>query len=363
MLTTLLLSTALATTPTSIDPTQATAMLDLLHNCNTGAVPQAQIQQVIDLPGTQLIIHQQNISRRITPEQYKEVLTSACKGAIANIAPSQPGPRAAKGVQGLINDVAPSLLWGRKHIPELQQRLNTALKTPDLDRVVPLAQENLPQKIDLSPKLYFVMGGRAGAAASDDGIYIDLLQDAWKAKDTSTVMTPHEMVLFFAHETHHVGYGRILDQKKNALHLSPGQEQAWSFLTSILMEGSATLLINAEGSWSELETADHIKPDLARLPTLLPKAQEIFRRSLQNNLSKQDFEEAESNFTGEGYHATGAKLLYVIQKARGKKAVLEVMDHPQSLLKIYNQCAAEINEPFRFDPITASALETQLSRP
>src|SRR5882757_999289 len=115
----LLASTALATVhsataATSIDSTQARAMLELLHRCNIGAVPLPEIQQIIDLPGTQLIIHQQNISRRISPEQYKEVLASACKGTIADISPSQPGARGIKGVQGLINDVAPSLIWGRK---------------------------------------------------------------------------------------------------------------------------------------------------------------------------------------------------------------------------------------------------------
>jgi len=339
-----------------VDSVQARAMLRLLERCKAGPVPEQAVQQVIELRGSQLLIGQQNILRRVTAAQYKAILTSACKGEIARISPLEPGPRAEKGAQGLMNDVGPSLIWGREHGAELESALAAAASNPDFGQAVPLAWENLPEKIDLSPKLYFVMGGRAGAAASDDGIYIDLLNERWKTKGASAGMTPREMVEFFAHEAHHVGYGQILDGKRPH-NLSAGQAQAWSFLSALLMEGSATLLINAHGSWPELESMDHIKPDVARLPQLLPKAQELFRRSLQGELSKEEFDAMDADFLGEGYHATGARLLYVIQAARGKAGVLNVMDNPTSLLKVYNQCASEVNEPFLFDASVADALD------
>jgi len=34
------------------------------------------------------------------------------------------------------------------------------------------------------------------------------------------------------------------------------------------------------------------------------------------------------------------------------------MDDPRSLLTVYNQCAAEKGEPFRFDPQLAKQMET-----
>jgi hypothetical protein len=71
--------------------------------------------------------------------------------------------------------VAPSLIWGRGHTKELEERLDAAMRTRGLDQIVQMAQQNLPEKVTVSPKLYFVMGGRAGAAKLDDGIYFDLL--------------------------------------------------------------------------------------------------------------------------------------------------------------------------------------------
>lgn len=347
-----------AKTETTVDATQARAMLALLQRCHKGPVPPQDIAQVIALPGTQLIIGQQNISRRITPQQYEAVLTSACKGETAHLNPSEPGARAEKGVKGLTQDVAPSLLWAVENTVALQKRLQTVNQNPDLGKVIPLALNNLPEKIDLSPKLFFVMGGRAGATAFDEGIYIDLLADMWRSRDHSNPMSSQQIVEFFAHETHHIGYGRILDQKRQSLHLTGGQPQAWNFLVDVLMEGSATLLINAHGSWAELESADHIKPDLARLPKLLPEAQSILQQTLSGTMSDQQYQQAASDFLGEGYHATGARLLYVIQEVRGKQGVLRVMDDPRSLLTVYNQCAAEKGEPFRFDPQLAKQMET-----
>jgi hypothetical protein len=335
------------------DATQAEAMLQLLEQCKAGTAPELALERVIALPGTQLIIRQQNISRRITPQQYETVLQSACRGEVAHVEPSEPGARAEKGAQGLMEDVAPALIWGREHIPALQKRLEIATRNRDLKRAVPIALENLPEKVALAPKFYFVMGGRAGAAALDEGIYIDLLCDAWRARDHP--MTSPEMVEFFAHEAHHTGYDRILERKRERLHLTESQTRAWNFLVNVLMEGSATLLINAHGSWAELERIGHIQPDLARLPELLPKAQNVLRESLDGAMTDQQYEVAVSEFFGEGYHATGARLLFVIQEAKGKAAVFRVMDDPRILPAVYNECAG--SETFRFNPRLAERLE------
>jgi len=343
---------------TRVDAVQAQAILELLQECNTAPVSMEAIDQVIGLPGTQLIISQQNISRRITAAQYRAVLAAACKGETVHLEPSEPGARAEKGVQGLANDVAPSLIWGRQHVAVLRKRLEIAEKNQNFDEIIPLALKNLPETVPLSPKLYFVMGGRAGAAASEQGIYVDLLSDIWRSRGHSEPMTQREMVEFFAHETHHIGYGRILDQKRRQLDLQDGEVKAWNFLVDVLMEGSATLLINAHGNWTELEAQRHIQTDLKRLPKLLPESQEILQRSLDGTMAGPAYQTAVSDFFGEGYHATGAKLLYVIEEVRGKAGVLAVMDHPRSLLVVYNECARRKDEPFRFSSALAKRLET-----
>ena len=342
---------------TTVDARQAETMLTFLQQCTTNTVPTNAIATLMALPGTQLIIAQQNVSRRITPAQYESILTSACRGNVAPIEPSEPGPRGERGAEGLTHDVAPSIIWARQHVPELRKKLQDALSTPGLDNIVPLALMNLPEKVALSPKLYFVMGGRAGAAASDDGIYVDLLASAWRARDKTTSLTDQEIVEFFAHETHHIGYGLILERKRENLHLSAGEDQAWNFLQSLLMEGSATLLINAHGNWEELQSAEHIQADLKRLPQLLPEAQTILQRSIEGSMTAQQYQSAISDFVGEGYHAIGARLLHVIERVQGKPGVLATMDNPLSLLTVYNKCATTENEPFRFGTKIASALE------
>jgi hypothetical protein len=345
-----------------VDTAQSQAMIDFLDRCHDGTVPPAAIEQVMALAGTQLVIAQQNISRRITLAQYRATLLSACKGDIPYLQPSEPGSRAEKGVEGLTGDVAPALIWGRDHVAFLRQRLAAVKETRGSDEIVPLALRNLPEKVELSPKLYFVMGGRAGAAAIDDAIYIDLLADAWRTREKNTPMTPREIVEFFAHETHHLGYGQILERQKQSLSLTGGREQAWNFLASLLMEGSATLLVSAHGNWAELEKQAHIRPDLARLSQLLPKAQSLLRQAMNGEMSEQEHQAAISDFFGEGYHATGAWLLNVILEVQGKRGVLRVMRDPAMFLSVYNLCAAKVNQPFRFDPLLASALE-HLVRP
>jgi hypothetical protein len=128
------------------------------------------------------------------------------------------------------------------------------------------------------------------------------------------------------------------------------------------MEGSATLLVSAHGSWAELEKQNHIQPDLARLPQLLPKAQNLLRQAMNGGMSEQEHQAAVSDFFGEGYHATGAWLLNVILKVQGKRGVLRVLRDPAKFLTVYNLCAAKLNQPFRFDPRLAKDLE-HLARP
>jgi hypothetical protein len=105
------------------DFSQAEAMLDFLRSCAADKPSPQAIDHIIDLPGTDLIVKQQNISRSVTRQQYRDVLEAACGGKLAALKPAAPGTRAEKGVDGLTQDVAPSLLWGRQNIPLLESRL------------------------------------------------------------------------------------------------------------------------------------------------------------------------------------------------------------------------------------------------
>jgi hypothetical protein len=337
------------------DFTQAEAMLHFLQSCAANTASPQELDRLLALPGTELVVQQQNISRRVTMEQYRSVLQAACVGKIAAVKPTDAGTRAERGVEGLTQDVAPSLLWGRENLPLLESRLGGLRRNHSIGDALPLARKYLPEQvppeqIPLAPKFYIVMGGRAGAAAIEDQLYFDVLSSSWRASvGKSPYTSPAEVVEFFAHEAHHLGYGQFLDRKRASLQFTPGEDQAWRFLTAIMMEGSATFLINGHETLADLHTTPEFPAYLAKVPELLPAMQDVLRRALAGPISDEAYDEATSAFLGMGYHAAGAKMLSVIYDKRGLKGVTEIMADPRLLLAAYNGCASPAAQ-FRFDP-------------
>lgn len=344
------------------DFTQAEVMLGLLRSCAANTASPRDLDRVIGLPGTGLVVQQQNISRRVTMEQYRSVLQAACAGKIAVVKPAEAGTRAERGVEGLTLDVAPSLLWGRENLPLLESRLAELRRNHAIGDALPLARKYLPEPVPLAPKFYVVMGGRAGAAAIEDQLYFDVLSSSWRASvGKSPYTSPAEVVEFFAHEAHHLGYGQILDRKRASFQFTPGEDQAWRFLTAVLMEGSATFLINGHETLAALQTTPEFPAYLAKVPELLPAVQDVVRRALAGPLSDEDYDQATSAFLGMGYHAAGAQMLSVIYEKRVLKGVMEVMADPRLLLAAYNDCASSAAE-FRFDAQVAGRV-AQMGKP
>jgi Putative zinc dependent peptidase (DUF5700) len=332
------------------DFSQAEAMLDLLRSCATDKASPQEVDHVVALPGTDLVIKQQNISRTVTMNQYRSVLEAACGGKIAVVKAEEDGTRAERGVEGLTQDVGPSLVWGRQNLPLLESRLEELRRNRSIGDAVPLARKYLPEPIPLAPKFYVVMGGRAGAAAIDDQLYFDVLSSSWRASIARTpYTTPAEVVEFFAHEAHHLGYGQILERKHAAFHFTGAESQAWHFLTAIMMEGSATFLINGHEREADIQRMPDFPAYWAKVPELLPAMQDVLRKALAGPMTDEQYDQASSAFLGMGYHATGAKLLSVVYEKRGLKGVLEVMSDPRQLLTAYNDSASS-SAAFRFDP-------------
>jgi len=333
---------------------QAEAMLELLRSCHENKVPAGGVDRVLALTGTGLVVQQQNISRRVSADQYRQVLQAACAGKIAEVKPAEAGARAEKGVAGLTQDVGPSLVWGRDHIALLESQLAELRRNQSIGDATPRARKYLPEQVPLAPKLYVVMGGRAGAAAIDDQLYFDVLITAWRnSRGTAAAVSPAAVVEFFAHETHHLGYGQILDRKRDSLALTPAEAQVWRFLAATMMEGSATLLINGHEKIDDLEKQEDVRPYLDKVPQLLTEMENVLRNALQGPMPEENYAEASSAFLDMGYHATGAVLLAAIEKKRGMDGVMYVMTDPRKLLKAYNDCASESTVAFKFDPALA----------
>jgi hypothetical protein len=336
------------------DFTQAEAMLDFLQSCAADKASPEALDHVISLPGTELVVKQQNISRMVTMDQYRAVLQAACAGKNAVVKPAESGSRAQKGVDGLTQDISPSLTWGRENLSLLESRLEDLRRNHSIAEALPLACKYLPEQIPLTPRFYVVMGGRAGAAAIDDQLYFDVLSSSWRASVAKSPPTsPAQVVEFFAHEAHHLGYGQILERKHDSFHFTGGESQVWDFLTAVMMEGSATFLINGHEKVADIQRTPDFQIYWAKVPELLPAMQDVLRKTLAGPMTDEQYDQASSAFLGMGYHAVGAKLLSAIYAKRGLKGVMEVMSDPRQLLTAYNDSASTVAE-FRFDPQIAS---------
>lgn len=134
------------------------------------------IDPLLAMTGTELVIAQQNLACRVTKEQHREVLLAMAEHRDPRLTVPEGDVRAVKGVQGLLKDVLPSLRWGCEHPDLLDAHLAGAARLNVGSQAQKLALDNLPEPVALDVPLYFVMGGRAGAAAAADGISFRLLE-------------------------------------------------------------------------------------------------------------------------------------------------------------------------------------------
>lgn len=222
-----------------------------------------------------------------------------------------------------------------------------------------LAQANLPVPMALRPRYSVVMGGRAGAAAIGEDLYVDVLAATWKAAASSAPpLTGREAAEFFAHETHHLGLGRLLERKRGQLELALNERQAWDVVSGLVMEGGATLLVNGRGNLNLLRGRQDMKAALSDLPRLFNQLQRLLRRLSEGPLPRQQYE-AESGFlAGMAPHALGAVMLAAVERHAGRAAMMAVLSDPRRLLVAYNAAVAGGPAGYRFDDEIAQRIST-----
>jgi Putative zinc dependent peptidase (DUF5700) len=327
-----------------VDLTQAEMMLSLLRSSVDGNIGPPMIESVLDAHGTALIIRQQNISRAITRDQYRTVLSSLNREELPDLAPIDPSERARRGLEGLRKDVWPAFRWGRSNTNLLAKRIEEIKRLDVFRNCTALASRFLPEKVDLSPHLYVVMGGRAGAAAFEgDEIYFDVLATSYRAANgVLQYPTPAQIGEYFAHETHHVGLSQIINRRSSHLRLNKQEQRAFSFLTAIVMEGSASYLINGHRSLEEMRRDPQFLENFKKGPELLELSQQVLRSVLEDGLDGKAYEKATTLFLGSGWHVAGALMLGAIDQADGLRAVMKVLRDPRKLLVAYNRALAKL---------------------
>jgi len=323
---------------TNVDATQADAMLALLK-----APAPAQVDAVMAAPGTALIVAQQNLSRRVTAEQYRTVLSAIAMERAPAIAPVDDSERAKRGVTGLVDDVWPALHWGTAQTGLLAKRLALIRALDVGGGSMQRARAWLPEVTIPEVRLHIVMGGRAGAAAIDRDIYFDVLAMSYRESRGVAKFEPSEITEFFAHETHHVGLGVLTKQQRATLTLDETSGRAYDLLAMLVAEGSATYFINAKQDLAKLASDPQYASHLANRRQLIATYEEILHGVLGKTLSGDAYEAALTPLVGSGFHSAGAVMFDAIYRADGRgrveglAAVLDVMRDPRQLFVVYNR--------------------------
>jgi Putative zinc dependent peptidase (DUF5700) len=326
------------------DFTQAEMMLRLLQSSAPGQISSKGIDSVLDAYGTSLIIRQQNISRSVTKDQYKFLLINLTREEPPDIAPVDASERARRGVEGLRKDVWAALQWGRANIPLLADRIREIKKRDLFRSSTALAARFLPESVRLAPHLYVVMGGRAGAATLEgDDIYFDVLVTSYRAANgTLKYPTASQLNEYFAHEVHHLGLSQILQRSRKNLQLNQEEQRAFDFLTALVMEGSASYIINGHRNLSVMRRDPQFTESLNKGDELLALSEQLLRSVLENKLNAEAYERSITPFLGSGWHSAGAIMFAAIDRADGLNAIMKVLRDPRKLLVTYNEAIVKL---------------------
>jgi hypothetical protein len=322
----------------------------------------ALVAPVLAARGTDLVIAQQNVSRRVTRDQYAEVLRAFAESREPSLAPAGASARARKGVDGLVNDVRPSLQWGSEHAALMKERLDAIERLDLVSNARKTARRFLPDEVDLSPRVYVVAGGRAGAAALEGGeIYFDVLATSYAADRGKLPRYPTsvEQVEFVAHEVHHQGLSRVLEGTRTGLRLDERGAKAFDVLSSLDLEGSASYLINGHRDLAAMARDPQFADNLARSAELIALCRMVLRRVLDDGLAGDAYDAAAASLLGSGWHAAGAAMLAAIDRDGGLDAVMRAVRDPRGLFAAYDAAVAKagVGAPSKADAHLSARLE------
>lgn len=329
----------------SLDDSQARLFLRYLAAVAAHRPATALVDSVMAAKGTALVIAQQNLSRRVSTAEYREVLAAAAEHREPRLSASDNDPRAAKGRDGLLQDVLPCIEWGAANVATLSSELTALHGANPGARARSLALGNLPDSVSIDVPMFLVMGGRAGAAAPSGGIYFDVLTTSCRAP--RRVLTAESVTEYFAHEMHHVGLEQIIERREQTLHFDSASRRAMELLHGLVMEGSASYLINGHRDLAAMRR----DPAFAAPGTdreRMELVERILSGVLEGHWTATQFDEAMTGLSGNALHITGAEMLDAIWQAMGRDAVMAVLEDPRLLLARYDDSVRTRPGAFRF---------------
>jgi hypothetical protein len=342
----------------TVDVSQALLMLDFLERVSQRNHEPEHLEAVMESEGTELIVAQMNLARRTSKDQYRQLLVGLANGQLPELEPVDSSERARNGVRGLTGNVWPILNWGLDRTDVLRQRVEHLDRLDFYEQAVGKAMSFLPEHEAISPRVFAVIGGRAGGAElSEERIYIDVLVFSFRDRREQGYPTDTELINTIAHEMHHVGYGRFLSRVAQNASLDDQGRLILRFVSELLMEGSATYLISEDRNIDRMRAKRSYSDILEDESGLLAATEDIISSILNGELdSPEEYEDVTAELLGNWFHSTGSYMLSVIDEAVGLEMIRQVLAEPTRLLFEYNQAAHSMSSDspvYHFDDMVA----------
>lgn len=233
-----------------------------------------------------------------------------------------------------------------------------AWKSTDVNRVAQKPLEYLPPQAKINAKIYPVIKPRENSFVfdlkTDPAIFLYLDPTVNKEKFQNTL----------AHELHHIGFGTACPSAQTTEQIKQRPENVQSVIRLVGAFGEGFAMLAAAGgpnihphAVSGEEDRQRWNRDVANFNEDLKKVEKFFLDMLANRLTDDEINKTVSSFFGvQGpWYTVGWKMCVMIEKAFGRRALIDAMCDQRKLLSLYNRAAGLLNKRSRQKMATWSA--------
>jgi len=226
-------------------------------------------------------------------------------------------------------------------------------KHADINAAASRALAYLPKDARIAAKIYPLIKPQKNSfvfeVKTDPAIFLYLDPDVTKEQFENTL----------AHELHHIGYGSSCPGKAVTDEIAKLPRNARTMIDWISAFGEGFAMLAAAGgpdihphAVSKPEDRARWDRDLANFNDDLKKVENFFSDILNDKLSEEQRQQAGFAFFGvQGpWYTVGWKMSVVIEKAYGRRKLIECICDHRKLLPTYNRAATEYNRTVR-DPL------------
>ena len=225
-----------------------------------------------------------------------------------------------------------------------------AWKSTDVNRVAQRPLEYLPRHARINAKIYPVIKPRENSFVfdvnTDPAIFLYLDPNVNKQKFENTL----------AHELHHIGYGTACPNSQTTEQIKQRPENVQRVIRLVGAFGEGFAMLAAAGgpnihphAVSDEKDRERWDRDVANFDDDLKKVEKFFLDMLGNSLSDDEINKTVSSFFGvQGpWYTVGWKMCVMIEKAFGRRALIDAMCDQRKLLPLYNRAAGMLNKRSR----------------